>query len=293
MGWKAVKTHYRIEHIVDTVPNCIRIGSGYIRDIIVIDLDGIIVKRYSGGDPDLTRYMREMEENPQLLAQLVREKDVFACSIQVYTYDDDAVVEKECEVLGYPNVTHDGELMYENTYSPDRDKMAKRAKENARAGVQLAMRHLRNLREDTVRCEAEIAKWCAAVNKLDADHPDTGEASSANTAIADAISVAPGCKYVPIIANDEMIYAGCEASTILGRSQAKAVIEAAIMAAPDLPTGASAVVRNDERAIAYKRAANTVLALASSSAASGNPVSFADLAEAILALPNTDGPQTP
>ena len=82
MGWKNVKDHYRIGHIVqikkvggdhgDVAKNAICIGSPYIHDLIVVSLDGDILKRYSDhGNDDLTRYMQEMEADPGVLRQLV------------------------------------------------------------------------------------------------------------------------------------------------------------------------------------------------------------------------------
>lgn len=36
------------------------------------------------------------------------------------THDEDGIViEKQCEEVGYPNVTNDGELMYDNQFSTD------------------------------------------------------------------------------------------------------------------------------------------------------------------------------
>ena len=44
MGWKNVKEHYRIKHIVCTTQDGIAIGSPFIQDIIVIGHDGTMRK---------------------------------------------------------------------------------------------------------------------------------------------------------------------------------------------------------------------------------------------------------
>ncbi|WP_334182084.1 hypothetical protein [Novosphingobium sp.] len=143
MGWKSVKEHYRILHNVAVYPEKgICIGSPYIHDIIVISLDGVLTKT-DGEDrwgksinADIDRYQNEMREDPELLARLVAQPDTFERSIPVYTYEGAEIVECACEEVGYPNVTHDGRMMFENTFSADRDQVVKWAARNARASVE-------------------------------------------------------------------------------------------------------------------------------------------------------------
>lgn len=151
MGWKKVKGHYRIGHIVQVTEKGICIGSGYIHDIIVVGLDGHIVKgdEHSMRNDELARYQSEMMLDPQKLRELVTAEDEFAVSLPVYTYDGAAIVEKRCEEYGWPNVTHDGAIMYENTFSPDRDRVVEWAKSNCLAAI-------RNAREWLDRCQAEV-----------------------------------------------------------------------------------------------------------------------------------------
>lgn len=40
--------------------------------------------------------------------------DTFTASIPVYSYEDGTIIEKLCEKPGSPNLTHDGDLMYDN-----------------------------------------------------------------------------------------------------------------------------------------------------------------------------------
>lgn len=144
MGWKAIKEHYRIEHLVHVREGLICIGSPFIPDIIKLNQFGQFVKRYEHGsilskNDLLSRYMAEMEADPDKCRELAQAEDTFAVSIPVYTYDiyDEArIIECACEELGYPNVTHDGQLMYNNTFSPDRAQVVKWAIENARAWVE-------------------------------------------------------------------------------------------------------------------------------------------------------------
>lgn len=142
MGWKAVRDHYRIEHIVHVTDAGICIGSPYIPDIIVISVDrGEIVKRYERfGRPSpndqLVRYQAEMDADPFKLAALVAAEDTFELAIPVFTYEGSKILEKQCEEVGWPNVTHDGLIQYENHFSPDAGLVRIWAIDNTRAGIE-------------------------------------------------------------------------------------------------------------------------------------------------------------
>lgn len=141
MGWKSVKDHYRIQRLVQVRDGNIAIGSGFLPELIVITPDGRLLKRYDGGPTeDLTHIQRAMDGDLATLRRLAAQPDTFAASLVVYTYDGAQIIECRCERLGWPNVTHDGQLMYENTFSSDRDYIVERAKANALAGLELSLR---------------------------------------------------------------------------------------------------------------------------------------------------------
>lgn len=117
MGWKSVKDHYQIGHIVCNCDEGIAIGSSYIPKLIVIGVDGTFsTKSDLAGNSDLERYRIEMLSDMDKLLELVRQEDSFERSIPVWTYDGSEIIEKHCEELGFPNVTHDGWVMYDNMY---------------------------------------------------------------------------------------------------------------------------------------------------------------------------------
>ncbi|MBK6616599.1 hypothetical protein [Ottowia sp.] len=143
MGWKSVKEHYRIGHSVQVTDAGICIGSAYIHNIMVVSKEGVLTKRYADrGNDDLARYQREMDADPELLRRLAGAEDKFSASITVYTYEGGSVVAKQCEEIGWPNVTHDGVMMYENAFSTDKEQAALWAAANARAGVRLYGRQI-------------------------------------------------------------------------------------------------------------------------------------------------------
>jgi hypothetical protein len=152
MGWKSVKDHYDIKHIVKTVGGDIHIGSPYIGDIIVISAEGVLTKRSSSAsNSEIDRYQREMAADPETLRRLTLAEDIHDAAIPVYTWQGADVVLKHCDRLEWPNVTHDGEIMYENRFSQDRDVIIGWAKHDARSAESA---YRRNLEE----AEADVAK---------------------------------------------------------------------------------------------------------------------------------------
>ncbi len=176
MGWKNVKEHYRIGHFVQVSPKGICIGSPYIHDLIVVGVNGELLKRYEErGNDELARYQREMLDDPQTLRDLISKADCFETSIPVYTYDGGDVVEKLCEKAGWPNVTHDGLLMYENTFSTDRDTAVVWAKRNARAGISMTKRRIIDVERELAELRASLRSMDADLSKLNVDYPEIGE----------------------------------------------------------------------------------------------------------------------
>lgn len=179
MGWKAVKEHYRIVHIVHVKDQGICIGSPYINDIMLIDRGGRLVKRYEGNsNKDLMRYQQEMDADPDTLRRLVEAADEFEKSVTVYTYEGGDIIEKRCEQLGYPHVTHDGELMYENTFSADKQYIIARAKLNAKAGIDGWGRTVSETEQRLSEQRALLAAEEAALAKLEAMYPEAEQASA-------------------------------------------------------------------------------------------------------------------
>lgn len=171
MGWKNVKEHYRIGHIVQVREGDIVIGSPYVSALIAVSPDGTITKYCDCTNEDLTRYLREFEADPTKLRELVAAPDSFTRSLPVFTYDEGQVIEKQCEEFGWPNITHDGCLMYENTFSHDKMKVVQRAKVNCRAGIKLFRERIIEQRKKLSETEGNLARDEAALAKLDAEFP--------------------------------------------------------------------------------------------------------------------------
>jgi hypothetical protein len=137
MGWKSVRDHYRIGHIVQVVGDDLLIGSGYVSDLVRITPEGRIVEnRIFRREGDLGRYVDEMEADRPLLLDLMARKDGFERSIPVYGWSGSTIVEDACEEFGWPNVTHSGWLMYDNTFFLDREDAIRRAILSARSRIE-------------------------------------------------------------------------------------------------------------------------------------------------------------
>lgn len=178
MGWKNIKEGFQIEHFVSVTSEGICIGSPYIHNIIVIGQDGTIKKRYDGSDnDDLVRYQLEMDADPQKLRRLLWLPATFTNSIPVYTYEGGNIIEKFCEELGWPSVTHDGDMMYENTFSSDRIKVVKWAKRTAQLEIKAHEERMTRLLRDHEEATSDLAQALRNLAKLNADYPDQGGAS--------------------------------------------------------------------------------------------------------------------
>lgn len=170
MGWKNVKEHYGIEHIVRVVPDKgICIGSGYVHDIIVIDKDMKIKRQeHIGRGEPFEGWVRAMEADKAELKRLIDAPDTFAKSVTVYTYDYDGnVIEKQCEEPAWPNVTHDGDLMYENTFSTDRGQVVEWAKRNLTSAVELQRQTIAQAKHELVQMNTRLARYEAGLKKLE------------------------------------------------------------------------------------------------------------------------------
>ena len=125
------------------------IGSDYVSQLITVSPDGIL--RHSSivqGSSDLNRYIKEIQEDRDRFIQLFAQADEFADLKTVYTFNDNAeILEKQCEEIGYPNVTTDGELMHNNSHWTDRNKAVAACIESARYRLEACKDNLKEHRE--------------------------------------------------------------------------------------------------------------------------------------------------
>lgn len=168
MGWKNVKEHYGIAHIVHVRDNHIWVGSGYVPEIFGVRIDDLRIERkgHIGRGEPFDSFIAAMNADKFALRRLIDEPDTFVRSIPCFTYAMDRIIEKQCEAFGWPNVTHDGEIMYENTFSTNRKYMVQRALRNAKFGAESMRSHVAAAEHDLKKWRDYLAQYEAAEKTL-------------------------------------------------------------------------------------------------------------------------------
>ena len=166
MGWKAFKEHYRIDHIVRVDDGTLQISSPYIYKIIAINSDGEIVKGYTGENDDLMRYQKEIKADQNLAKSLLAQPDTFGDLITVYTFEDGKIVEKQCEILGWPNCTTDGILMHENTFFESRGGAVACAVQELKLSIKGLIERSEELKTERRKVDLEIGESMAKLDEL-------------------------------------------------------------------------------------------------------------------------------
>lgn len=175
MGWKNVKEHYRIGHTVQVNNKGIVIGSSYMPEIIVISLAGELTKLYDtgfGSNEDLVRYQTEMLADLPKLKELIDTPDTFQTFIKVYTWSEGVILEKFCENTVWPSVTHDGELMYENTFSTDKEQVVRWAKKDVKGSLEGYTEAMEDYRQKMEKMRDKVRELQGYMEKLDSTYPD-------------------------------------------------------------------------------------------------------------------------
>ncbi len=153
MGWKLLKERFAINHIVQIREGRVLVGSPYVGNLAEINPDtGTLCRN--------TAFPRFLEENypalacadPAELIAILAAPDCFSASLPVWTYDGAKIIEQQCEERGYPNVTHDGTLQYDNFDTPEK-ALAKANIEWATRAVAEADERLTRLRNDLARSQ--------------------------------------------------------------------------------------------------------------------------------------------
>ncbi|MBN8422896.1 MAG: hypothetical protein J0L73_28565 [Verrucomicrobia bacterium] len=141
MGLKSLKEHFRIGHIIARYADKgVCIGSSYVHNLIHVSETGEVKwssELGKSGNEDLCRYMQDMSADPDTVARLLAEPDEFSASLPVYTFKDGQVVEELCEKRGWPNLTHAGELMYDNSHFSTPEEAATHAKRELFSGIRI------------------------------------------------------------------------------------------------------------------------------------------------------------
>lgn len=178
MGWKAIKDHYDIDFIVHVRRGNICIGQGAFPEALVVTPAGRPKKDNAVRSREIDALRAAIEADPAKFSELFAADDVFEKNVRVYSYRGAEIVEQFCEEPGYPNVTHDGDLMYENQHSTDKEQVVAWAKRNAEVYIEGTVSniayHARILSEQSARLDA-----CRDnLDQLNAEYPEIQSASA-------------------------------------------------------------------------------------------------------------------
>lgn len=180
MGWKAFKAHFNIDHHVVVKGSKLCIGSNYVHNLAEIDMSTgeILSKQGAFSDFVQTKYPQLYAASPKDILALFEQPDVFEASIPVFTYDGAEILEKRCEALGWPNVTHDGLMQYQNTFSADKAKVIAWAKRSAEGWVEMAGSRVADLEKELAAARERLAAQQAVVRQLAEQYPDDPSAQA-------------------------------------------------------------------------------------------------------------------
>jgi hypothetical protein len=172
MGWKALKEAFGISHLVQVTPKGICIGSGYVSDIVTIDTQTGEIRENETFSGFLRRHYPTLQEvSPEEVLKLIETPDTFSVAIPVYTYEGGDIVEKLCEVIGWPNVTHDGCMMHDNMFSTDKAKVIAWAKRNAESAVVSMKYHILRIESDLDKARDALESYEAIRIQLETTYP--------------------------------------------------------------------------------------------------------------------------
>lgn len=172
MGWKTLKERFGIKHIVQISEGRICIGSGYVHDLATVDMKtGCAVSNKTFSDFLSKDYPDLAAANPVAILDAINTQDEFLASIAVFTYDGSTIIEKQCEKIGWPNLTHDGCIMYQNTFSTDREQVVRWALQNMRLGVKYGRKSVSRIEQELTEAKARLASEEDGLAQLEREHP--------------------------------------------------------------------------------------------------------------------------
>lgn len=177
MGWKALKEKFSITHHVQIENNHVCIGSGFVSDIVTIDMQTGALEENEALSGFLRQYYPALRETtPQELLALIQAPDEFTAAVPVFVYENGAIVEKLCETPGWPNVTHDGRMMFDNTYSTDKRQVVAWAKNNAAIEIQCREEGLVRREKELEEARGLLADARRRQEALESTYPDIAAA---------------------------------------------------------------------------------------------------------------------
>ena len=159
MGWKTFKNTFKIDHIVQIDGKFLHIGSSYVHDLVSVDLETGKVKENSTFSGFLAKnYPSLKDASSKEILEILKQEDTFSENLPVYTYDRSNIIESKCETYGYPNLTHEGKIMYENIYFKKRKDAVKAAQKNVKAELEFVDSRIKEMKKEIANYEERAQK---------------------------------------------------------------------------------------------------------------------------------------
>jgi len=152
MGIKALKREFNIGHLVQRRAGKTIIGSPYVSELIAIDSEGVVSKSdiVSTGKEEIGQINAALVAcDKAKLLKILNEPEIPIDPKPVYTEASRGrVIKVYCEEYGWPNLTTEGVLMYDNCHYQKRSAALRHARRESVCGIEWMHKVLwRNCRE--------------------------------------------------------------------------------------------------------------------------------------------------
>ncbi|MBT0554284.1 hypothetical protein [Riemerella anatipestifer] len=168
MGIKKFKEHYDIKNLVYRTEEDIRIANPYTT-FITLKHDGEIIKKYNI-DNDYWAKLQDTlitDYGNGTLKKILQEPDEYEGDlIPVYGFINDKLIETYCEKIGYPNLTIEGYIAFENVFFTDKSKAIHEKIEELRYMKQLYEEHKKKVLEKYKELRKKIIDNDNQIQKL-------------------------------------------------------------------------------------------------------------------------------
>jgi len=160
MGHKLVKEHFKIGHNVHMEGGILHIGSNFISNILSFSPQGELVANPHGKHHgELKRYCDDITSNKQVFIELLKKADPNTYNIPVFwlSREDNSIMEGKCEVFGYPNTTHCGAIMYENTHYLTKKEATQNGIKEVQAGINIDCHNIARAEKELTTIRERVA----------------------------------------------------------------------------------------------------------------------------------------
>src|SRR5690554_1042722 len=168
MGWKTLKQRYGIKGSIERRGELLYIGTPSHYNLASVSLlTGEVVANAIFPNFVVDNYPMLAQASAAEVKLCLDEPDQFGESTTFYTYKADRIIERQVERDDDSGLTHDGSVVYFNTYSTDRAAVLAWALDAARARVMTASGRLQDLQANIVAMEELRDRWRARVVPLE------------------------------------------------------------------------------------------------------------------------------